>query len=104
MVVPALDRNPRRMKQFFNLFRFQRTIGYRTDLFSYDRNTKLENMWNCRKLAKFVVLCMEWPSLVSALGSNRTLLNQLQAYALKPENEDKSLEEVDSKIKGYLDY
>jgi len=93
MIAPVLDRNPRRMKQFFNLFRFQRKIGDRTGLFSYDRDTKLENMWNCRKLAKFVAISMKWPSLVSALGSNRMLLNQLQTYALMPENEDKKLEE-----------
>jgi formylglycine-generating enzyme required for sulfatase activity len=95
MIAPALDRNPRRMKQFFNLFRFQRTIGYGTDLFSYDLGTDPKIMWNCRKLAKFVAISMKWPSLVSALGSNSKLLDQLQEYVLKAGNEnteDKNLE------------
>lgn len=91
MVVPALDRNPRRVKQFFNLFRFQRTIGKKTGLFSYDSKTLPENMWNCRKLAKFVVISINWHSLISALGSNRTLLDQLQEYALNLGNENEYL-------------
>jgi len=92
MVSPILDRNPRRMKQFSNLFRFQKMIGSMTGLFSYDPGTASENMWNCRKLAKFVVISMRWPSLVTALGSNKMLLDQLQEYALKLANEDKKHE------------
>ena len=106
MVVPALDRNPRRVKQFFNLFRFQRTIGDKTGLFSYDSGTPLKNMWNCRKLAKFVVISINWPSLISALSSDRLLLDQLQEYALNPENENKSLEKwtKDERLIGLLRY
>jgi formylglycine-generating enzyme required for sulfatase activity len=106
MVAPALDRNPRRMKQFFNLFRFQRTIGKRTALFSYDPGTSPEKMWNCRKLAKFVAISMRWPELVSALGSNSKLLDQLQEYALKPESENKNLEKwtKHEKLIGLLRY
>ncbi|AKB23787.1 serine/threonine kinase [Methanosarcina sp. MTP4] len=106
MVAPALDRNPRRMKQFFNLFRFQRTIGKRTELLSYDPGTNPENRWNCRKLAKFVAISMNWPSLISALSSNSELLNQLQAYALDPKGENKNLEEwtKDEKLIRLLKY
>ncbi len=92
MVAPALDNNPRRIKQFINQFRFQRTIGKRTGLFCYDEGADPGNMWNCKKLAKFVAISIKWNSLISALNSKRMLLDQLQAYALKPENENKSLE------------
>jgi len=92
MIAPALDRNPRRMKQFINQFRFQRTIGKRIGLFSYDKGSAPENMWNCKKLAKFVAISIKWNSIISALNSNRALLTRLQEYALKPENEDKNLE------------
>ena len=92
MVSPALDNNPRRVKQFINQFRFQRTIGRRTGLFSYKEGTAPENMWNCKKLAKFVAIRIKWNSIISALNSNRMLLTRLQEYALKPENEDKNLE------------
>jgi len=106
MVAPALDRNPRRMKQFINQFRFQRTIGKRTGLFSYNKGTAPENMWNCKKLAKFVAISMRWPSLTLALGSNSKLLDQLQEYALKPKNETKSLEKwtKDERLIGLLRY
>ena len=96
MVAPALDNNPRRIKQFINQFRFQRTLGKRTGLFSYKEGTVPENMWNCKKLAKFVAISIKWNSLISALNSNRTLLTQLQEYALKPENENKNLEKMGS--------
>ncbi len=92
MVSPALDNNPRRIKQFINQFRFQRTIGKRTGLFCYDEDTNFENMWNCRKLAKFVAININWNSLISALNSNKALLTLLQEYALNSENEDKNLE------------
>lgn len=92
MVAPALDNNPRRIKQFINQFRFQRTLGKRTGLFSYKEGTAPESMWNCKKLAKFVTISIKWNSIISALNSNRTLLTRLQEYALKPENEDKNLE------------
>lgn len=92
MVAPALDNNPRQIKQFINQFRFQRTLGKRTGLFSYKEGTVPESMWNCKKLAKFVAISIKWNSIISALNSNRTLLTRLQEYALKPENEDKNLE------------
>ncbi len=94
MVAPALDRNPRRMKQFINQFRFQRTIGKRTGLFSYNKGTAPENMWNCKKLAKFVAISINWNAIIAALNSNRMLLTHLQEYVLlQPKNEDKNLEE-----------
>lgn len=95
MVAPALDNNPRRIKQFINQFRFQRTIGKRTGLFCYDVGTNPGNMWNCKKLAKFVAISIKWPSLVSALGSNSKLLDQLQYVSmseLMPEDNNENLE------------
>jgi len=59
MISPALDDNPRRIKQFINQFRFQRTIGKRTGLFSYKEGIAPENMWNCKKLAKFVAISIK---------------------------------------------
>jgi uncharacterized protein YjbI with pentapeptide repeats len=88
MVAPALDSNPRRMKHFLNLFRFQKTIGFKTGLFSYkDGTDNTKPMWNCKKLAKFVAISIMWPSLISALSLNIALIDQLQQYALKPDNE-----------------
>lgn len=92
MIAPALDNNPRRVKQFLNLFRFQKTIGFKTGLFSYkDSTDNTKPMWNCKKLAKFVAISIMWPSIISALSSDRTLLDKLQQYALKPDNENEKV-------------
>ncbi len=109
MVAPALDNNPRRIKQFINQFRFQRTIGYNTGLFCYGEDTDPENMWNCKKLAKFVAISIQWNLLISALVSNSKLLDQLQEYALKLGNEDNENEYLkkwtkDEKLIGLLKY
>lgn len=86
MVAPALDNNPRRIKQFINQFHFQLTIGKRIGLFSYNEGKVPEMTWNCKKLAKFVAISIKWNSIIYALNSNRTLFAQLQEYALTREN------------------
>lgn len=101
MVASALDNNPRRIKQFINLFRFQRTIGKRIGLFSYDESTDPKYMWNCKKVAKFVAISINWPSLISDLGTNITLLEQLQKCALKPKKELKNSEGENETIEEY---
>jgi len=92
MVAPALDYNPRRMKQFLNLFRFQRTIGLQTGLFTYKKETAHNQMWNCKKLAKFVAICIKWPSIILSLNSNTAFLEELQKHVLKPGNRTKNLD------------
>lgn len=86
MVAPALDNNPRRIKQFINQFHFQLTIGKRIGLFSYNEGKVPEMTWNCKKLAKFVAISIKWNSIIYALNSNRALFAQLQEYALTREN------------------
>jgi formylglycine-generating enzyme required for sulfatase activity len=82
MIAPAMDNNPRRIKQFINLFRFQKFIGEKTGLFDYIESTDPKQRWNCKKLAKYVAISINWPSLVSALSLNIKLLEQLQDYCL----------------------
>lgn len=106
MVAPALDYNPRRMKQFLNLFRFQRTIGLQTGLFTYKKEAARNQMWNCKKLAKFIVIYIKWPSIILALNSNAKYLEELQTYALKPQNRTKDLDPwiEDEKLVELLKY
>jgi formylglycine-generating enzyme required for sulfatase activity len=101
IVAPALDSNPRRMKQFFNLFRFQRTFGFKTGLFSDKMGPSSEYWWNCKKVAKFVAISIKWPSLIAALDSDMTLLGQLQDYAIGPEKQEaeKTKKEEENKLK-----
>jgi S-layer protein (TIGR01567 family) len=107
MIVPALDNNPRRIKQFWNLFRFQRTIGLKTGLFAYNKETSRDQMWNCKKLAKFIALCINWPNIISTFYTNLSLLDDLQILALNPKlSVNKNLEDLskDKKLIELLKY
>jgi S-layer protein (TIGR01567 family) len=85
MVTPALDNNPRRIKQFLNLFRFYRTLGLNIGLFTYKKETAPNQKWNCHKLAKYVTICIKWPDIIASLNSNKILLEEIQLYAIKPD-------------------
>lgn len=106
MVAPALDYNPRRIKQFINQFRFQLTIGKRTGLFSQMEENVPKNIWNCKKLAKFIAISIKWNSIIYALNSNRRILTQLQEFALMQTSIDKYLEkwEIDDRLINLLRY
>ena len=106
MVAPALDYNPRRIKQFINQFRFQLTIGKRTGLFSQMEENVPKNIWNCKKLAKFIAISIKWNSIIYALNSNRKILTQLQEFALMQTSIDKDLEkwEMDDRLINLLRY
>jgi hypothetical protein len=86
MVSPALDNNPRRLKQFHNLFRFYKYIGRRTGLFF--RKGEKYNVWNCKKLGKFIAISMLWPDLVFTLSLKRKLMDNWQSFALGLGTED----------------
>ena len=106
MVAPALDYNPRRIKQFINQFRFQLTIGKRTGLFSQTEENIPKNIWNCKKLAKFIAISIKWNSIIYALNSNRKILTQLQEFALMQTSIDKDLEKwgIDDRLINLLRY
>jgi hypothetical protein len=82
MVASALEYNPRRIKQFKNLFRLHTYLGRKTDLF-FQKNAS-DPRWNCTKLAKFLAISIGWPSLIFTLNSDPTLLNRLEEKALDP--------------------
>lgn len=84
MVAPTLDNNPRRLKQFINLFRLNAYIVAETSL-----NTKL----TLPQLGKWVALGLRWPRLLAHLEDDPQLLLQLHQVAVgeKPsEPADKS--------------
>ncbi|MEM9809112.1 MAG: GUN4 domain-containing protein, partial [Cyanobacteria bacterium P01_D01_bin.56] len=94
-VAPALDYNPRRIKQFINLFRLKVFIAYNTGLFDQlNHGENEENDSNAseavsqsltlEQLGKFTALCMLYPLLRIDLEDNHALLANLQRYALNP--------------------
>ena len=79
-VAPALDYNPRRIKQFISLFRLRAHIAYNTGLFDAD-DGKSERPLTLEMLAKLVVINLQWPMLVSAMEEDGWLLSRLQFLA-----------------------
>ena len=83
MVLPALDNNPRRIKQFLNLFRLKTFIASETGLFCISENTFSESNLTLEKLGKFVAISLKWPLLISETNLNPNLLDELQKISLK---------------------
>jgi hypothetical protein len=81
MVAPALDRNPRRIKNFINLFRLRALIADATGLFraaSVSRSKRL----TLRKLGKFVAIELRWPLLLTQLEQAPSLIADVERFAL----------------------
>lgn len=77
-VAPTLDYNPRRLKQFLNLFRLKTIIASNTGLFQGPNAVSLQ------QLAKWVVIILRWPLLLNDLDANPGLLKELQRLAIGP--------------------
>jgi hypothetical protein len=80
MVAPALGNNPRRLKQFVNLFRLQYYLCEELRLLSGP------NRLSAEKIAKFVAIALKWPELLAELPKNPDLLWQLQKIAIGEEH------------------
>jgi len=80
MVAPALDYNPRRIKQFLNLFRLRTYIASATGLFDFRKDD--DECLTLEQLGKFVAISLRWPLLLADLDANRQLLAELQDKAL----------------------
>ena len=77
MVAPALDYNPRRIKQFINLFRLRAYIARETGLFYQPEGKTQFKCLTLEQLGKFVAIIIKWPSFVTDLNKDHDLLNKL---------------------------
>jgi hypothetical protein len=87
MVAPALDYNPRRIKQFINVFRLKAYIAYETGLFFEEKNSEQEiinSHLTLQQLGKFTAISLRWPLLLLDLETDSQLLFKLQNFALYP--------------------
>ncbi len=82
VVAPALDNNPRRIKQFINLFRLRTFIASATGLFDLPEDSSLDESLTLEQLGKFVVINLKWPLLLADLETDRNLLSMLQNVAI----------------------
>ena len=80
-VNPALESNPRRVKQFVNLFRLRAYIAIETGLIDlYKRAPSLKD-WTFEKLGKLVAIRLRWPLLLAESDRDPTMLRQLEQAA-----------------------
>ena len=98
MVAPALDYNPRRIKQFINVFRLKVCIADMTGLFFEEKNNEQEiinNHLTLQQLGKFTAISLRWPLLLLDLEIDSQLLHKLQDFALYPHSTISSPEELE---------
>jgi hypothetical protein len=85
MVAASLDYNPRRIKQFLNLFRLRALLASQTGLFGTPQNSQRFDPLTLEQLGKLVAILLRWPLLFVDLETDPELLGRLQSYALGSE-------------------
>jgi hypothetical protein len=81
MVSSSLDFNPRRIKQFINLFRLRAYIAYETQLLILPEDVGITNGVTLEQLGKIVAISLRWPLLLEALAKDENLLTELSKFA-----------------------
>jgi putative sterol carrier protein len=76
-VAPALEFNPRRVKQFLNLFRLRVFIAAETGLFDESEHAPL----TLEQIAKLTALLLRWPLLIPPIQEKRDFLDELETAA-----------------------
>jgi hypothetical protein len=79
MIAKSISRNPRRLKQFINLFRLQAYIANETGLFDPDRNEAPR--LTLEQLGKFVAISLWWPALLADFAQEPKILKRLEGWA-----------------------
>lgn len=80
-VAVAFDYNPRRIKQFINLFRLKVYIAAETGLFDSDPGTKEDRPLTLEKIAKLTALELRWPIFMVDIQEEVSALIALQQLA-----------------------
>jgi len=81
MVAPSFDYNPRRVKQFVNLFRLRALLASQNGLFGVARVRESFEPMTFAQLGKLVAIALRWPSLLADVEKRPALLGRLQALA-----------------------
>ena len=83
-LAPALEYNPRRIKQFVSMLRLQAYIAGATGLIAEHQggsDDAIRKQVTLEQLGKFVAISLRWPRLVADIEADRTLLAKLQRYS-----------------------
>ncbi|HJT54372.1 MAG TPA: P-loop NTPase fold protein [Candidatus Angelobacter sp.] len=79
MVAGSFEFNPRRLKQFLNLFRLRALLASQTGLFGPPRDSF--SILSFEQLGKLVAIMLRWPLLLADLEADPQLLEALQLRA-----------------------
>jgi hypothetical protein len=109
MVAPALDYNPRRIKQFINTFHVKLYIAKNTGLLNKkkdDDGNIIQEALTPEQLGKFTAISLKWPILLSYFDKNKQLLKILYECSFhkisSPRN--KVLQISDSEVSKIIKY
>jgi hypothetical protein len=80
MVAKALGANPRRLKQFINLFRLQSYIA--NELGFFDERRPAAERITFEQLGKFVAVSLWWPALLADFAERPDLLREIQQLSI----------------------
>jgi hypothetical protein len=90
MVGPAFEYNPRRVKQFINMFRLKALIAAETGLFDAPENPLRYKGLTLPQLGKFVTVSLKWPRLLIDIDEDNSLLKELDNWACERPYEPKA--------------
>ncbi len=83
MAASLLERNPRRLKQFINMFRLRAHIANETGLFDGMAGATPSQTLTLEKLGKFVAITQMHPRILFDLEADNQLLTKLQLLAIE---------------------
>jgi formylglycine-generating enzyme required for sulfatase activity len=102
MAAPVLDNNPRRIKQFVNLFRLRVYIAKKTGLLDLSDDSYGDENLTLEQLGKFVTISLKWPLLLKDLETDPLLLSRLQEEAIKPGSQTVKQWSKEEKLMDFL--
>lgn len=80
--MPALENNPRRLKQFLGLYRLRTYIAKQTGLLAVPEGRPATEAMTLEQLGKFTALELRWPSLLREAANDYEMLTRLELEAL----------------------
>jgi len=90
MVVPALGSNPRQVKRFMNLYQLRAVLAEIEGVLDPSGNSSSPDKISLEQLAKFVIISIQWPQLVSRIYNDPTAIEKLVRSTSKKEDVDLS--------------
>lgn len=76
MVVPALGSNPRQVKRFMNLYQLRAVLAHIEGVLEVGDSPSSDKV-TLPQLAKFVIISIQWPQLISKIYNDPTALDRL---------------------------